>query len=328
MSTGGEELLIVDGDPRALAGMNQLFTTEGYLVTPLDDGARAVELAATKFFPVVLTDFAVPNRSGLEVLTEFRRISPQTKIIFISREPTADQVADAFRRGAFDVIKKDRTQVNYLKERIRAACGAFRGGSGSSQLLLKETKQILEELVTTMMEIAKRNLLLEGSESIVAAGRMNILLCDPNQDMQRLLATKSSLNVTHCHSGGEALDQLTQHRFDLIIVQNALPDLPGSMVLKQGQGQMSETLGYRVDAFNGAQGKLTPFLKGKESGPQEQFMNPLLFLKKLEELHERKAEIARERRAVESVTRRNYQLFKRYGEVRDRLQTAIDASER
>jgi PleD family two-component response regulator len=194
--------------------------------------------------------------------------------------------------------------------------------------LLKEAKQILEELVTTMMEIAKRNLLLEGSESIVAAGRMNILVVDEGQDLIRLLATKSSLNVTHCQSGGEALDKLTQQKYDLIIVQNHLPDLPGSLVLKQGQGQSSETLGYRIDAFNGAQGKMTPFLKGKESGPQEQFMNPLLFLKKLEGLHERRAEIARERRAVESVTRRNYQLFKRYGEIRDRLQTAIEASER
>jgi hypothetical protein len=100
------------------------------------------------------------------------------------------------------------------------------------------------------------------------------------------------------------------------------------MVLKQGQGASSETLGYRMDAFNGAQGKFTPFLRGKESGQPEQFMNPLLFLKKLEELHERKGEMARDRRAVESVMRRNYHLFKRYNESRERLQTAIDASER
>jgi DNA-binding NtrC family response regulator len=328
MSTGGEELLIVDGDQRALAGMNQLFVNEGYLVTPLDDGARATHLAGTKFFPVVLIDFQIPNRSGLDVLSDFRKISPQTKIIFISREPTADQVAEAFRRGAFDVIKKDRTQVEYLKGKVRTACGAYRDTSGSSQLLLKEVKQILEELVTTLMEYAKRNLLLEGSESIMAAGRMSILLADSGQDLFRLLSTKQSLNITHCHSGGEALDQMTQHKFDLLIVQNNLPDLPSAMLLKQGQGHSSETLGYRIDAFNGAQGKFTPFLKGKESGPAEQFMNPLLFLKKLEELHERKGEVARERRAVESVTRRNYHLFKRYGEVRDRLGTAIDASER
>ena len=328
MSTGGEELLIVDGDQRALAGMNQLFVNEGYLVTPLDDGARAGQLASTKFFPVVLIDFQIPNRNGLDVLTEFRRISPQSKTIFVSREPTADQVAEAFRRGAFDVIKKDRTQVEYLKARVRAGCGAFRDNSGSSQILLKETKQTIEELVTTLMEYAKRNLLLEGSESIMAAGRMTILLADSGQDLLRLLSTKQSLNITHCHSGGEALDQITQHKFDLLIVQNNLPDLPSAMVIKQGQGQSSETLGYRIDAFNGAQGKFTPFLKGKESGPPEQFMNPLLFLKKLEELHERKGEVARERRAVESVTRRNYHLFKRYGEIRDRLQTAIDASER
>lgn len=323
----GEELLIVDGDSRALSGMQRLFTDEGYTVTPLDDGARAIELGGTKFFPVVLLDFVVPNKSGLEILTEFRRISPQSRLIFLSREPSAEQSVEAFRRGAFDVIKKDRSQVGYLKDRVKAASHVFRGGSGGSQLLLKETKAILEELVTTMIEIAKKNLLLEGSESIVAAGRMNILVVDDSPEIAKLISTKSTFNVNHVQSGGEALDQLTQYKYDLVIAKEQLPDLPGTMVLRQAQGRASTEIScLRVDAFQNGAARLTPFVKGKEGSP-EVLASGLVFLKRLEEMHERKSEITRERRAVESVTRRNYHLFKRYGEVRERLTHAIDASE-
>lgn len=323
----GQELLIVDGDLRALQGMTRLFSDEGFLVTPLSDGARAVELASTKFFPVVLLDFQVPNRSGLEILAEFKRISPQTRLIFLSRDPQTDQSIEAFRKGAFDVIRKDRTQVPYLKERVRAACHAFRGGSGSAQLLLKETKQILEELVTNMIDIAKRNLLLEGTESIVAAGKMNVLVADPGQDLIRLLSSKTGLSITHCQSGGEALDHLTQYHYDLVIAVENLPDLPGTMVIKQAQGLDRDTIALRLDAFQGGQGRFTTYYKGKETGKPEIFQNPLVLLKRIEEMHERRSEIARERRAVESVTRRNFHLFKRYGEVRERLTNAINASE-
>jgi DNA-binding response OmpR family regulator len=324
----GEELLIVDADARALSGMNRLFTDEGFTVTAIEDGERAIALAGQKFFPVVLLDFQLLNRTGIEVLAEFRRISPQSRLIFLSREPSADLSIEAFRKGAFDVIKKDRLQVPYLKERVNIACHAFRGGSGGAQLLLKDAKQILEDVVTMMMDFAKRNLLLEGSESIVAAARMSMLVADDSPDLARLLASKPTFTVTHCQTASEALDQLTQHRFDLIIAKEVLPDLPGSMVLKQAQGQTSETLGYRLDLFTGAQARLTPFLRGRESGAAEQFMNPLLLLKRFEEVQERKSEIARERRAVESVTRRNQPLFKRYSEIRDRLSYAIEASER
>lgn len=324
----GEELLIIDADARALSGMTRMFTDDGYVVTSLEDGDRAIALASQKFFPVVLLDFQLANKTGIEVLVALRRHSPQTRVIFLSREPDAALSIEAFRKGAFDIIKKDRLQVAYLKERVNIACHVFRGGSGGSQMLLKETKQILEELVTTMIDIAKRNLLLEGTESIVAAAKMSILVADDSADFARLLSSKPTFNITHCHSASEALDQLTQQRYDLVVAKETLPDLPGSMVLKQAQGQSTETQGFRLDLFSGSQARLTPFQRGRESGSAEQFMNPIVLLKRFEELQERKSEIARERRAVESVTRRNFQLFKRYGEIRDRLANAIEASDR
>jgi DNA-binding response OmpR family regulator len=324
----GEELLIVDGDTRALQGVTRLFNDEGFLVTSLDDGARAAELAAAKFFPVVLLDFQIPNKGGFELLAEFRRISAQTRLIFLTREPNPDQVAEAFRKGAFDVIKKDRAQVPYLKDRVKAACHAFRGGSGGATILLREAKATLEELVTTMVEIAKRNLLLEGTESIVAAGRLNILVVDDSPDLAKILSGKQIFSITHCMTASEALDRLTQYRFDLVIAKEGLPDLPASYVLKQAQGQTTDVMGLRLDEFNGSAGRFTPFAKGKESGNPEVFQTPVVFLKRLESMHERRSEIARERRAVESVTRRNYHLFKRYNEVRERLTNAIDSAER
>jgi len=85
-----------------------LFRREGMEVV-LAPGCRpAVEaLRSTPLpFPVVLTDLAMPDGSGLDVLAEAKKRSPLTEVILITAHSTVENAIRAMRSGAYDFVTK------------------------------------------------------------------------------------------------------------------------------------------------------------------------------------------------------------------------------
>jgi two-component system cell cycle sensor histidine kinase/response regulator CckA len=81
--TGVRVLLVEDTDAvrQTLTGMLEW---HGFSVTPASTAEEALEFARTLRFDLLLTDVALPTRSGPELASEFRRICEGTPVIFMS----------------------------------------------------------------------------------------------------------------------------------------------------------------------------------------------------------------------------------------------------
>lgn len=77
-------ILIIDDDDQVRGFLRHLFTREGYEVDEAADGAEGLKHFRAAPSDVVITDIIMPEREGIEVITELRRQSPKTRIIAIS----------------------------------------------------------------------------------------------------------------------------------------------------------------------------------------------------------------------------------------------------
>ncbi len=78
----------------------------GYEVATATCGREAIEIGQQKRFDVVLTDIYMPDINGLEVVREFRKLHPDTKIIAVTAQGSLEIAMQAIEEGAFDFIAK------------------------------------------------------------------------------------------------------------------------------------------------------------------------------------------------------------------------------
>jgi DNA-binding NtrC family response regulator len=322
----GHEVLIVDGDEKVHKGIVQLCAPLGLHVTGVADPGRALELVRQKFFGVVLIDLDTPEPgAGLALVKQVRELSPATNVLVISPRKTFDAAVSAFREGARDVIMKAPDQVDYLKDRIAAAAGtaARRGGAGT---LLADTRDFLEELLKACMESDRRAASVEekasgrDSRMLQAEGEMAILVVDGDDRLFKGMqgAKVPGFGFQLATTAGEALDRVTNARFHLALVGQGLPDMPGDVLVRALKAQAPELI---VIAYV-PNGKLEIVETTRSITLAESFTQAKQLTDRLEELAEAHRAKARERRYLQAFRERNYELLRRYAELKRRLDKA------
>lgn len=78
-------------------------------VTEASDGDEAVAHYAAGEFDLVLTDWNMPGKSGLEVVREIRAQDAGAKILMITTEAENSRVAQAMAAGVSDYLVKPFT---------------------------------------------------------------------------------------------------------------------------------------------------------------------------------------------------------------------------
>jgi two-component system chemotaxis response regulator CheY len=81
------------------------------------DGVEAVTIFQQQEFDLVLTDWNMPNKSGLEVVKEIRAINPTVPIIMVTTEAEKMRVLDAIHAGVSDYLVKPFT-ADTLREKL------------------------------------------------------------------------------------------------------------------------------------------------------------------------------------------------------------------
>jgi len=96
-------------------------------VTEASDGIQAVELfKASGGFDVVLTDWNMPGKTGLEVAREIRTLNKHVPIVMVTTEAEKARVLEAIQAGVSDYLVKPFTTEALQKKLERllqpAAC--------------------------------------------------------------------------------------------------------------------------------------------------------------------------------------------------------------
>ena len=106
INSRSHKVLVVDDERGARMTLEVPLRLSGYDVSAASGGREAIALGQGRKFDVVLTDIYMPDLNGLEVVREFRRMSPDTKIIAVTAQGSLEIALQAIEDGAFDFIAK------------------------------------------------------------------------------------------------------------------------------------------------------------------------------------------------------------------------------
>ena len=84
------------------------------IVGEASDGLEAVQKAAELKPDLILLDIALPSLNGIEAARQIRKLVPESKIIFLSQESSAEVVQEAFSLGAWGYVVKTRAGSELL----------------------------------------------------------------------------------------------------------------------------------------------------------------------------------------------------------------------
>lgn len=85
--------------------------------TEAADGQEAVDKFNPGDFDLVLTDWNMPNKNGLEVITEIRAQDANVPIIMVTTEAEKSRVLEAIQAGVSDYLVKPFT-ADMLREKL------------------------------------------------------------------------------------------------------------------------------------------------------------------------------------------------------------------
>jgi len=99
-------ILIVDDEANTLASLARAFRLAGHEAVVCDNAARALELARTQPFDLILSDVVMPRRDGLLLLEDLKAAGVAAPVVMMSGQAHIEMAVRATRLGALDFLEK------------------------------------------------------------------------------------------------------------------------------------------------------------------------------------------------------------------------------
>lgn len=113
-------ILIVDDEDTQRSILKGYLEKRGYRIYTASSGNEGIEMVRKNLIDIVLSDFKMPDKTGLEVLEEVKKINPEISFVILTAYGTVENAVKAMRLGAFDYISKpvDLDELELLINRI------------------------------------------------------------------------------------------------------------------------------------------------------------------------------------------------------------------
>jgi CheY-like chemotaxis protein len=102
-------ILVVDDESELREIIRHVLTSAGHRVIEAANGAEGIKLFASEHFDIVITDVIMPQKDGMQVISELRKKIPGLKIIAMSgggHVPREQYLKLAKALGAHGVLAK------------------------------------------------------------------------------------------------------------------------------------------------------------------------------------------------------------------------------
>ncbi len=99
-------ILLVDDDITLVTLIGDLLTAKGYIVDMANSCDEAEEMLRMYRYQVVISDFVMPGRNGLDLLRLCRHSDYDTQFIMVTAFGSIENAVEALRQGAFHYLTK------------------------------------------------------------------------------------------------------------------------------------------------------------------------------------------------------------------------------
>lgn len=133
----GPRILIVDDEPDFVRFLNDVLTPENFVVTVAENGVKALKMAAASVPDLILLDWNLPGKDGIEVCKALRA-DPKTDhipIIMLTARGRETDTVLGLEMGANDFITKRALRPRELIARVRSALRKPGTGGDTTEIL-------------------------------------------------------------------------------------------------------------------------------------------------------------------------------------------------
>ncbi len=124
------KVLLVEDDLDLATTVVDALRDERYIVESAANGLDGANLLKLEEFDVIILDWDLPGKSGVEILKEFRATGKTTPIIMLTGKSTIGNKAEGLETGADDYLTKP-FDLRELKARLRALLRRASGAIGN-----------------------------------------------------------------------------------------------------------------------------------------------------------------------------------------------------
>lgn len=114
-------IYVVDDEPEILEIVQGVLADENFEVLCFDDADSLFQAIHIRNPDVVITDFKMPAKNGLDVLSEVRRLIPDVPVIILTGYITKEILMESLRSGGFySAIEKPFKNINLIQDSLSA----------------------------------------------------------------------------------------------------------------------------------------------------------------------------------------------------------------
>lgn len=183
------KVLVIDDHPIVRAGCVQVLKQRENLdVSEADTAEKGLALAHERAPEIVILDLNLPDRRGLEVLQEIRRVMPRTMVIIFSMYEEAAFVTSAMENGARGYVSKNDDPDSLLEAIDQVSAGKLYLSRVVEQRLARAQIEPDTDVGAQFTRRQRRlmDLLAEGKTLAEAAFELNISYRTTAEEAARL----------------------------------------------------------------------------------------------------------------------------------------------
>lgn len=125
------QILVLDDILDAGVMLQRILERKGHQVAVFTEEEEALAYVRSSPVDVAILDIRLKKMSGLDVLEELKKISPQTQVIMLTGYPTLDTARQAQELGAFEYCIKP-IDKDELEEKVAGALAMAVSSDSSS----------------------------------------------------------------------------------------------------------------------------------------------------------------------------------------------------